>query len=287
MKNIFKLAVVAMSLVSTLVGSEDDSVDKDVEAITQLEWHTAGSYNLSNSHSTLSLPEDRAVVFGQDAQKFSNLNGNLDDSSLEAIVLDDSGSVVYFTSHNDGYVSLDDWDAIDSKELLENVSKNTELDNTHRRKNGMPELHVIGWIQEPSLNRQTNTVYWAIEVEDKTGRLVNSIALRLGRKGYEKLNWVTDKSSYVPFGGELDVMLRAHSFDPGFKYSDFVKGDNVATYGIAGLIAATLGTKILKATGLILLFKKFGIYIIAGLSTLFYRIRHKIKNLFRSKNLDS
>jgi len=111
-------------------------------------------------------------------------------------------------------------------------------------------------------------------------RLVNSIALRLGRKGYERLNWVTEKSSYVPFGGELDVMLRAHSFETGYKYADFVEGDKIATYGIAGLIAATLGTKILKATGLILLFKKFGVYIVAGLSALFFKFRDKMKRLF-------
>jgi len=141
------LAIVGATIISPLVASEPLSDEKQSESVSQLDWHFAGKHKLSNSHSTLSLSEERMVVFGKDAQKFSELCGNPDDSSLEAVVLaGDAGSIVYFSSHNEGYVSLDDWNKMDSKELLATVIENTEKTNLIRRKNGTPEIHVVGWM---------------------------------------------------------------------------------------------------------------------------------------------
>ena len=112
------------------------------------------------------------------------------------------------------------------------------------------------------------------------GRIVNSIALRLGRKGYEQLNWITDRSNYVPVGGQLDIMLRAHSFDPGYQYSDHSPGDKTALYGIAGLVAVVAGAKAVKAgaaVGLAVVLKKFGAILFGAPAIAFYRF----KRLFR------
>ncbi len=260
--------------------STEDKLEKEIAA---LDWKGEGTYKLPNSHSKLVLPENHLVAFGRDAQHFHALSGNPHkDKAIEAVVIDEDDNTVYFTCYNDGYVSLDDWKEIDSKKFLEEVIENTEEANKERRRQGMSELHVVGWLKRPTLDRKSNTVYWAIEAEDDdSGKIVNSVALRLGRKGFERIVWVSERDSYRPFGGELDVMMRAHSFEPGYRYSDFIKGDKVATYGIAALVAATLGTKVLKATGLLVLFKKFGAVIFAGLATLFYKARNKLIGFFR------
>jgi uncharacterized membrane-anchored protein len=130
------------------------------------------------------------------------------------------------------------------------------------------------------LDRQTSTVYWAIEGSTDQGRIANSIALRLGRNGYERLNWIADRTSYVPLAGQLDVMLRAHSFDPGYRYSDHKPDDKTALYGIAGLVAAVAGAKALKVAtgvGLFVLLKKFGVVLFGAIAVALY----KLKNLFR------
>ncbi|MFZ0565782.1 MAG: DUF2167 domain-containing protein, partial [Chlamydiales bacterium] len=173
------------------------------------------------------------------------------------------------------YVSLCDWEKISPQQLLEAISENTEKENKIRKSKGFSALHVIGWLLEPTLDRNTNTVFWAIEGvnEGYDEHIANSVALRLGRYGYEKIVWVTDKDSYTPFGGELDIMLRAHSFDCGHKYSDFSKGDKIASYGIATLVAATVGGKIAKVGGLAVVFKKLGGVIAAGLGAVFYKLR--------------
>jgi uncharacterized membrane-anchored protein len=187
---------------------------------------------------------------------------------------------VVFRSTNDGYVSVDDWSEVQPSSMLTSISENTEEANRERRRQGMEEIHVLGWLQEPTLDRQTNTVYWALEGTTPRGRIVNSIALRLGRKGYEQLNWITDRSNYVPVGGQLDIMLRAHSFDPGYQYSDHSPGDKTALYGIAGLVAVVAGAKAVKAgaaVGLAVVLKKFGAILLGALAIAFYRF----KSLFR------
>jgi uncharacterized membrane-anchored protein len=44
----------------------------------------------------------------------------------------------------------------------------------------------------------------------------------------------------------LDTMLRSHSFDPDQRYDDHVEGDRLAGYGIAELVGAVTGAKLVK-----------------------------------------
>ncbi len=249
-------------------------------AFLSLDWKDTGTYKLNQSNSTISLPEGYKLLIGEEAKKGRKLCGEPDNTNLEAAVCDaDYENTILFENLQGGYVSLDDWEDLDAKSLLKSISENTEKANKERKKNGGGELHVTGWIQEPVLDKNTNTVYWAIEAESDEGAIVNSVAIRLGRQGFEKLVWVTNKASYVPFGGHLDVMLRSHSFDPGYRYKDYKEGDKIAGYGIATLVAATVGGKIVKAGGFAVLFKKLGGFIFAGIAALFY----KFKNIFKRK----
>lgn len=248
------------------------------EAFMGLDWKEEGTYKLPNSNSTLIVPNDRIALIGKDSERAGILMGESSNDAIEALTykvnLDD---LVIFENYSEGYVAIDDWEEVNPSELLASIRENTEKGNAERVRQGFEEVHVVGWMQEPTLDRKTNTVYMAIEGSSESGSIVNSVALRLGRKGYEKIIWVTDKDAYIPYGGELEVMLLAHSFDPGFQYKDYIPGDKVAGYGIAALVAATAGGKILKATGLFVLFKKAGGFIIAAIAALFYKFKSFLK----------
>lgn len=249
-------------------------------ALSKLDWKTKGKHSLPQSNSTISIPSGFALVTGRDAIAVNTIEGKPADEFLEAYVCDNTNfdNSVLFQYMKTGYISIDNCKEINPKELLREISKKTEEDNIERRNRGSNELHVIGWIQEPTFDKTTNTVYWAIEGNSgEEENIVNSIAIRLGREGYEKINWIATKSSYIPFGGHLDIMLRAHSFDPGYRYSDYRSGDKVAGYGIATLVAATLGGKVVKASGFIIFFKKIGSFLFAGIAGLFYKFRNLFK----------
>ncbi|HRD55718.1 MAG TPA: DUF2167 domain-containing protein [Parachlamydiaceae bacterium] len=110
-------------------------------------------------------------------------------------------------------------------------------------------------MQKPTLNKKTSTVYWAFEVEaEGSENVVNSIAIKLGRESYEQFVWICPKSSYGASPDYLNQMLLAHQFNPGYRYEDYSVGDRIAEYGIAGLVGASIGGKMIKATGLLVFF---------------------------------
>jgi uncharacterized membrane-anchored protein len=258
-------------------GAGPQSQEDRIKAIRALGWAGAGNYPLSASHSVLAIPQGYQVLVGEDARKFVTLSGDPRDDSVEALVVNlKSSDAVFFQTYGEGHVSLDDWSDVDAAEMLSQIRSGTEEANKERRQQGVSTLQVIGWLQQPTLQRDSSTVYWALEGSDGQEAFVNSVALRRGREGYEELIWVTAKDTYVAAGGDLAAMLKAHSFDQGHRYGDFVAGDKVATYGIAGLVAAVAGAKVLKVAGLgvlLVLLKKFGVVIIAVIGGLIYKLR--------------
>ena len=261
--------------------SEDDKKLKEI--FHSLDWKKGGTHELIKSNSTISLPADCYLLLTQeDANKWRTATtGDDDDPSLEASVHAlDFDNEILFRYFDEGYVSLDDWDDMDPNELIQDIIKNTEENNIERLKKNQLEIHVIGWLQEPYLDRKTNTVYWAIEIDQGTEEhTVNSVAFVFGRTGYEQLILVTGKESYDSSGGHLQMMLHSHSFNAGNRYTDHEKGDKIAGFGVATLVAATLGSKLMKLAGLGLILKKFGSFLLVAVAGGFY----KIKDFFRRK----
>jgi uncharacterized membrane-anchored protein len=269
------VASVAIILVGGAVAQEQILTDEQRTAeFNNMHWVSDTTQKLSDSNSTIVLPPGYMMVVGAEAERFVFLANGVHESTTEAAVVNTGNyDSVIFEFIDDGYVTSDDWNEVDAVSMLDSIKQSTADANTDRRKQGIEELTVIGWLQEPTLDRQTNTVFWAIEgAGAESGPVVNAIALRLGRFGYERLNWITSPEQYKSAGTDLDVMLRAHSFDPGARYVDYVSGDKVAGYGIASLVAAVAGAKLAKAAGvgaILLLLKKFmGVAIVAVVAVL-------------------
>jgi uncharacterized membrane-anchored protein len=107
-------------------------------------------------------------------------------------------------------------------------------------------MHVVGWLERPHYNKSTRTVTYAMELKDKDGSWANAFALRLGRVGYTEFTWVGSVGLFQGAGGRpalLDQALASHRYEDGYRYEDFQEGDEVAAYGIAGLVAAAVGAK--------------------------------------------
>lgn len=263
----------------------NDNIPKTTEerakAFQSLEWNEHGSHELKLSNSKIDLPKGYFILLGDQAKKERLINGDSSSSeTIDAVIYseDDKNNVI-LEFYPEGYISLDDWDKVDANAMLTEISEGTEAANKERAKIGLEPLHVVGWIKPPYLNRKTNTVYWSIEGKDDENSFVNSIALRLSRNGYEKFTLMTDKETFTSGPNVLQKMLRVHNFDSGYRYEDHVPGDKMAEYGIAALVAASVGAKIAKATGLFLILKKFGALILGAIAGIFY----KIKNYFSSK----
>ncbi len=239
------------------------------DEMAKMHW-TRGPANatLPMSKSLLALPDGYVLVTGAEAQRFEFLNGGPNDTTIEAVALkSDVTERIIYVYVADGFVSADDWGDVDATALLQAVTENTAKANEERRKRNIDEVHVTGWIQKPTFDSKSETAFWAIGASTGSSPGVNSIALRLGRYGYEKLTWVVTAAGYKAVGGGLDLMLRAHSFAPGAQYSEHVSTDKVAGYTLASLVAVVAGAKLAKVAGigaLLLLLKKFGIVIVSA-----------------------
>lgn len=258
--------------------------EEKIEIFKNLEWRAEGTYKLSTSNSSISIPDGYLALTNQDAKLALETYGEPQDE-IEALIISSDPSepdnTIYFSYCNQGYISLDDWNEIDPKELFQGISENTEIANKIRIELGGSPMRLVGWIQEPSLDRRTNTVFWATEAANEDdSRIVNSVGLKLGRNGFESVVWSTYKSTYSSLDGTLDVFLRSHTFDPGFRYEDHTFTDNISPYGIATVVAAVAGGKIAKTGSLLAMFKKFAAPLLAILVGLIY----KFKNIFKRNN---
>jgi uncharacterized membrane-anchored protein len=232
------------------MGSYPQSEEELQNAYDRLNWrYESGSYKLSRSHAVIRLRSGQALLLGEDAERLSWLNSGTEFPDTEAVLSYDSVSAkseVYFEWRDEGYISDADWADVDADQLLDDYRRGTEAANDDRIDNGLEPMHVVGWLEPPHYDKATNTVTYAIELKDKEGSWANAFALRLGRAGYTEFTWVGSVGLFESAGGRPELLtdaLAAHSFEEGYRYSEFKEGDKIAAYGIAGLVAAAIGAK--------------------------------------------
>jgi uncharacterized membrane-anchored protein len=154
-----------------------------------------------------------------------------------------------------GYVADDDKDEIDAQALLASLSEGTEQANEYRRERGIPAIHVTGWYEEPHYDDQSHNLVWALQAADEEGGdLVNHNVRLLGRSGYMSATLVTDPARMATDQATAEALLAGFSYSPGHKYAEFRKGDKLAGYGLAALVAGGAGVAAAKLG----LFSKLG-----------------------------
>ena len=250
-----------------------------------LTWRDGETLTLPLSHGTLQAPPYLRQLVGADAMNAYEIINGIDAlRGIEALIYDPkTDGIVIYQKLGNGYVPIDDWHDVDADALLKSISEDVEESNIKRKGAGIAPFHVIGWLERPHLDRATNTVRWAIEMADEAdGPIVNSVALVLGRDGFERLVWAGAKSE--AHGEMLNVALASFTFPAGGRYADYQPGDKVAEYGVAGLVAAILGAKVAAKLGflaaLIVFAKKFGVLLLIPIG-LFAAWK---KRLFSRKN---
>ena len=248
MKRFYTLIAVWLVLsVGVVAQAENSGFPQTQEAIDEeiinLPWeYELQEYSLENSNSTFELSEGFALLRGDAARRFDYLTQGMEDPDTEALIYNQDTEIqLIFNYYPEGYVSLEDWEDLDADDLLKEISANTESDNTERAKNNISSLKIGGWLQKPRLNKDNKTVSWVFDVVDGEERYVNAISIKLGRKGYEKVTWVSSYDNYLKSMDLMVSLVNQQKFDKGSRYADFSIGDKIAAFGIASLVAITAG----------------------------------------------
>ena len=200
----------------------------------------------------LALPADSAFLPLAPAKALMQKMGNSTDENFIGIIMPWHESDWFITLEYipAGYVADDDAKNWNADELLSGIRENTNKENEERKKQGVPGLQILGWVEKPHYDQPNHRVIWSILARDDGARegapnIINYRMLALGRQGYLAMIMVTDESVIQARKPLANMMLSQVAFDPGKRYSDFNSStDHVAEYGLAALIGGVVAHKL-------------------------------------------
>ena len=220
--------------------------------------------SLENGLAEIDIPENYKFLNAEQSKYvLTDLWGNPPSEVLGLLFpkninpIDDNFTyAVEVTYSSDGYIDDEDAKDLDYDNLLEEMQDDTSAANPERKELGYPEMELIGWASKPFYDADEKKLHWAKELSFE-GEEINTLNYNirvLGRKGYLNLNAIGTIDILPEFKKDVDEILNGVHFTNGNKYADFnPEIDEVAAYGIGGLIAG----KLLAKAGFFALILKF------------------------------
>lgn len=264
-----------------------EAYQKSLDSINNSFIYEYGKISLQNGIAEIDVPKGYKFLDAKQSKYvLSDLWGNPPSEVLGMLfpehispVSDNFTYAVEITYSNDGYINDDDAKDLNYDDLLEEMQDDTNEVNPERKKLGYPEIQLVGWAAKPFYDATNKKLHWAKELSFE-GEEINTLNYNirvLGRKGYLNLNAIGTIDILPEFNKDVDEILNSVHFTSGNKYSDFNPDiDEVAAYGIGGLIAG----KLLAKAGFFALLLKFWKFIAIGAVGLFSVFK---KRIFGSK----
>jgi uncharacterized membrane-anchored protein len=295
MKNLLTSIMLCLSFTITYCQENQDEITKEqeieyqrvIDSINSSFKYQYGKISLENGIAEIDIPKGYKFLNAEQSKYvLSDLWGNPPSEVLGLLfpeeispISDDFTYAVEITYSNEGYIDDEDAKDLDYDDLLEEMQDDTNAANPERKKLGYPEIDLVGWASKPFYDDKNKKLHWAKELSFE-GEELNTLNYNirvLGRKGYLNLNAIGTINVLPKFNNDVDEILNSVHFTVGNKYSDFNPDiDEVAAYGIGGLIAG----KLLAKAGFFALLLKFWKFIAIGVVGLFSVFK---KRIFGSK----
>ncbi len=238
--------------------------------------------------AVIKIPAGQTFIPTQEAGRLLQVMGNRPGDGLLGMVMPLGKAEWFVVARNikAGYIKDDDARDWKADELLKNIKQGTDESNAERRQRGIPEIDVIGWVQQPTYDAASHRLVWSLSSKpkgaaDSADAGINYNTYALGREGYISMNLVTSLAAIERDKPVAHALLAALDFNDGKRYADFnASTDKVAEYGLAALVAGAAAKKLglFAALGVFVLkFWKIGLLALVGLGAVLPR-------LFRRKN---
>ena len=285
-----KLQILLLSLLiahfasADLIETEEATIDS-TELYTLIYKNYSDSVNatfqysydkieLNNGIASIEVPEGFKYLDAKQSQYvLTELWGNPPGESLGMLFPISSNPVsnlsgipeyaVEITYSEEGYIEDEDAESIDYDELLETMRNDFVEANAERVKQGYEEVQLIGWASAPYYDKNSKKLHWAKELKfgESTESTLNYNIRILGRNGYLNMNAIGDMNVLPQVKNDINKILASVNFNEGNTYADFDPDiDEVAAYGIGGLVAG----KILAKVGFFAVIAKFWKLIAVG-----------------------
>ena len=195
------------------------------------------------------------------------------------------GYNIFVEYKNNGYVKIDDWKQVKSKDLMDEMQRIAKSNVKYLKSQGLSYTTDIKWIYKPTFDEKSKLVFYSYEVSWSDGnKTMENRSIALGRRGHIDNSYVvninkdTNLLDTAKFSKEFGESVL---FSDGSKHSDYKSGDRIAAVGLGGLVAGSLGVKALAKAGafakFLPLLAKFWWILLAPLVLLFSFVGKKNK----------
>lgn len=234
----------------------EDAQQEMWRKIDALHWVHGPNNVQALRNATFQLPGKYIFLDTGETNEFLRLTENIPSGVPEQIFApEDFRWWAFIEFSNDGYVK--DEDKLDNDAILDSIKEGTERGNEERRRNGWPEMQVVGWRHTPHYDTATKRLEWALDAKDSGGMVSTNFQTRLlGRRGVTNVTLVTNPETVDKDMAEFKSVLAGYRFNPGDTYAEFKTGDKVAAYGLAALIVGG-GAAVAAKSGLLKFLGKF------------------------------
>ncbi|HIA06486.1 MAG TPA: DUF2167 domain-containing protein [Flavobacteriales bacterium] len=255
---------------SDTTGFDEGLYQEIMDSIEASFDYTTGIIDLHSGLATLDVPDGyRFMGSEQSEYVLSQLWGNPPSEVIGMLfprgvtpMSDDFTYVVSITYSEEGYIDDADAKDLDYDELLETMQQDVLDNNSARIAAGYGSMELIGWAAAPFYDDANKKLHWAKELkfdESETNTLNYNIRI-LGRRGYLNLNAIGDMAVLPLVQQDVNQILASVEFNEGNTYADFDPDiDEIAAYGIGGLIAGKVLAKVGLLAGLLKFVKVIGI----------------------------
>lgn len=225
-----------------------------------------GEIELPGGKAKVNVGEGFAFLDAKDAKTLLvDIYGNPPDVAADVLgvivpknvsVLDEASWFAVLTYEEEGHVSDDDASSINYDELIQQMKTDTAEASKERAKEGYGTMELIGWAQKPSYDQAAHKLYWAKELQfgDSKSHTLNYAIRALGRTGVLQVNIVAGVDQLKDINPQVPGLLKMVDFAKGQTYAEFDSNtDQMAAYGLAGLIAGGVAAKAGLFKGLLVL----------------------------------
>lgn len=198
----------------------------------------------------------------------------------DATPYDDTwGAAVSFDE--DGYVTDENADEIDYEELLDTMKEEARQANAARKEQGYEPVTLLGWASPPYYERDSHKLHWAKELQfgTETPHTLNYNVRALGRRGVLNINFISEMGQLGTIKQVVPAVMDMPRFDEGARYADYIPGtDKLAAYGIGGLIAGKVLSKVGILAALLVFLKKGWFIVVIVLGGAWTMLRRWLQN---------
>lgn len=270
-----KISTILMVLMSCAIFAQSNELSDDElfaiyekfkDSVENALHYEYGIVNLENDLATITVPEGFKFLNSEQSNYvLTDLWENPPSEVLGLLFPEDTTPLsdnfsyaVEVTYSDEGYIADEDAEDIDYEELLDEMKADTDSENEFREENGYEPIELIGWASSPYYDAASKKLHWAKEIKfgESDIHTLNYNIRVLGRQGYLNLNAIGDMDALSQINYDLDAILTSVEFTEGNRYADFDASiDNVAAYGIGGLVAGKLLAKAGLFAGLLKFWK--------------------------------